>query len=94
MDIAFASSSRRFLESKPNHIRSKLIDDAVWLADNPYLILDDARIVPFLMAPVVGKIFKDDSHWIVFYTTGERLVIANMGSVAEKPHLWRQPDRN
>ena len=90
MDIAFAPSSRRFLDAKPNHIRSKLISDAVWLASNPYLAPDDCRIVPFHMAPGVGKIFRDDSHWIIFYTEAERLIIANIGCLSEEPHLWRK----
>ena len=90
MRIVFALSARRFLDAVPNHIRSKLISDAVWLANNPYLTPDDTQIVPFLMPPHVGKIFRDDSHWIIFYTEGERLIIANIGCLSEEPHLWRK----
>jgi hypothetical protein len=90
MDIAFAPSSRMFLDSKPNHIRSKLINDAVWLDENPYLVPDDPQIVPFAMLPGFGRMFKDDFHWIIFYTTGERLIIANIGCISEKPHLRRK----
>ena len=90
MNVVFAPSSRRFLDSMPNCIRSKLINDIVWLADeNYYLTPDDERIVPFLMAPAVGRLFKDDFHWIVFYTEGDRLIVANIGHIGEKPHLWR-----
>ena len=64
------------MDSKPNHIRSKIINDAIWLADNPYLVPDDPRIVPFLTPPVLGKMFKDDFHWMIFYTEGERLIVA------------------
>ena len=74
----------------PHHIRSKLINDAVWLADNPYLAPDDPQIVPFVMDPVVGKMFKDDFRWIIFYTDRKRLIIANIGSNSETPHLWRK----
>ena len=88
--IAFAPSSRRFLDSMPNHIRSKLIHDAVWLTDNLHLAPDNQQIVPFLMAPVVGKLFKDDFHWIIFYTEKDRLIIANIGAISEIPHLWRE----
>ena len=90
MGIVFAPSAKVFLDSMPHNIRSKIIDDVVWLADNQRLAPDNPQIVPFLMAPAIGKIFMDGCNWIIFYNERERLVIANVGSILEEPHLWRK----
>ena len=91
MEVRFAGSAKRYLDSQPNNVRSKLINDVVWLADNPVLLPDDETIVPFDMPPAVGKMFRDDFHWIIFYVEGDSIVIANIGEVSESPHLWRPP---
>jgi hypothetical protein len=89
MEIRFASSSKRFLDSQPDNVRSKLINDVLYLRDNHHLSPDDPSITPFLMAPTVGKLFRDAFHWIIFSIDGELLMVANIGLSSETPHLWR-----
>ena len=36
------------------------------------------------------RIYRVDEHWIIYYEEHGNLIIANIGSVLEKPHLWRQ----
>ncbi len=92
MDIRFASSSKKFLDTQPNNVRSKLINDIVWLADTHYLAPDDPAIVPFDMPPLVGKLYRDLFHWIIFTVQEDVITIANIGRLSEKPHLWRESD--
>ena len=92
MDIRFASSAKRFLDAQMNNVRSKLVNDVVWLADNPHLLPDEAAITPYGIPTIVGKLFKDDFHRIIFTIDGQRLTVANVGLISEDPHLWRTPD--
>ena len=93
MEVRFGPSSRRFLDSQPQNIRSKLINDVVRLSDNPYLRPDEPSISPFLAAPVVIRHFEDDFHWMLFYLENDTLILANIGNISEPPHLYRAPDR-
>ena len=93
MEVRFGPSSRKFLDSQPQNIRSKLINDVVWLSENPYLRPDEPSIKPFLAAPVVIRHFQDDFQWILFYLESDTLIIANIGTISEPPHLYRSPDR-
>ena len=87
MGPRFAHSARRFLDAQPHNVRSKLINDALWLHENHYLAPDYSPITPFLAPPVVMKLFRDD-----FHVDGESLIIANIGHNSEAPHLWRSAE--
>ena len=93
MGIRFAPSSVRFLDAQSHNVRSKLINDIVWLNDNHHLNPDDPSLTPFLAPPLVMRQFRDDFHWIIFYLDGDDLIVANIGSLSEAPHLYRPPDR-
>lgn len=88
----FASSARRFLDGQSLEVRTKAIDEVVWLTHNPELILDDPRIRPFFAPPVYLRIFDSGPLWIIYYwsTIKDDWIIANIGDDSETPHLWRQ----
>ena len=90
MPIRFARSARIFLRSQASAVASRLIGECVLLASNPYLDPDDPRKSLFLAPPAVMRIYRVDEHWIIYYEEHGNLIIANIGSVLEKPHLWRQ----
>lgn len=92
MQVRFAPSAIRFLDRQPHNVRSKLVNDAVWLNDHPYFEPDDASKRPFLAAPVIIRQFQDGFHWILYYIDGDSLIIANIGLRSEPPHLRRPPD--
>lgn len=89
MEIHFGASAQRFLNNQPHHIVNKLLDDVLWLRDNPHLAPDDPRKKPFYAPPVYIREFCDDVHWIPYYTDNVRLVVANIGTVSEPRHLHR-----
>ena len=96
MTIRYSPSAIVLLDQQPRHIRSKLIDDLVWLHQHPYLVPDSGRIIPYDMPPLVGKLYRDESHWIVFLLEGSSpeqtdLIVCNIGLATEEPHLWRRP---
>jgi hypothetical protein len=92
MALRFAPSTRRFLDTQPHNVRSKLINDVVWLDEHHHLAPDHPTIKPFLASPMVMRMFQDDFHWIIFYADGESLIVANIRHTSEIPHLWRAPD--
>ena len=75
------------MNEQPLTERHKLIDDIVWLSENP----DDPRITSYDMPPLVGKKYSDESHWILFLTersrTGIDFLVCNTGHVTEQPHF-------
>ena len=85
MPIRFAPSSIRFLDRQPHNIRSKLINDVVFLRDHPA----QEAIVRYLTAPVVVDLFQETFHWILFYVEAGTMMVANIGDSSEEPHLWR-----
>ena len=91
MDVRFSRSATIFLNSQSITTRSKLLGDCVDLSNNPWLSPDNASIASILTPPGVMRLFRDDSHWIIFYLnhTPEQTIIANIGDNSEKPFLWR-----
>ncbi len=99
MRIVFDLSARSFLNAQSEAVRSKLINDVVWIRDYPFLNPDDASKAPFLAAPgVVITLWRDDYHWMVYYlgspeavghSGGPDLVIVNIGDVDEAPSVHR-----
>ena len=84
MRIRFEPSSIRFLDAQTQSVRSKLIDDAVWLGDNP-----NHGTESILAAPVVLQLYRDEAHWIIYYFEADSMAIANIGEARERPHVWR-----
>jgi hypothetical protein len=91
MGVQFSPSSRRYLDSQPHNVRTKIINDVAWIKDNPHLRPDNPTIRPFLAPPSVMRLFQDDFHWILFYLDADNLMEANIGDIAELPHLFRRP---
>ena len=85
MPIRFAPSAIRFLDAQPHNVRSKLINDVVWLRDNS----DDPSLEEYLAAPVVIKLYRNSFHWVLFYIQTDFMVVGNIGGSDEEPHLWR-----
>ena len=85
MPIRFAPSSIRFLDGQPDNVRSKLINDVVWLRDHHAQL----TLERYLAAPVVIDLFRDSYHWILFYVEAGTMMVANIGDSGEDPHLWR-----
>lgn len=80
------------LDAQPANVRSKLINDVVWLSHNPHLTPDDPSKRPFLAPPVVIREFRDDFHWVLYYLEDDTLAVANIGNVGEPPYLYRRPN--
>jgi hypothetical protein len=91
VEFRFGPSARRFLDSQPQQVCSKLIDDVVWLRGNPHLTPDDPRKRPFLAPPVVIREYRDEFHWVLYYLENNELIIANIGDISEEPHIRRRP---
>ena len=87
MDVC--PSARKFLDEQIYSVRLTLLDNVQWLESNPHLTPDDKRKRPFDVPPVVLRLYRDDTHWIVYYIEHGTLIIANIGDAAETPHLWR-----
>lgn len=90
LSVRFAPSARWFLAQQRHDVVNFFIDQAVWLKDHYHLSPDDGSIRPFLMPPVVGRVFFEGDYWTVFYIDANKLVIANVGHKDEEPHLWRR----
>ena len=96
MAIRYSRLAERFLDAQPNSVRAKIINDVVWLHRNPRLAPDSLQILPYDMPPLIGKMFKDSYHWILFLTEEREqqlgLLVCNIGRIEDTPHLWRQFD--
>ena len=84
MRFRFQPSSIRFLDVQTQEVRSKLIDDIVMLGNNQI-----SETEPFLAAPAVFKVYRDDVHWIIYYFESDSMAIPNVGDARERLHLWR-----
>ena len=93
MAVRFAPSAKRFLVLQPPETASKLIDDCVELAAHPEVRPDDLSRGFFDAPPAVMRIYRDDLHWVIYYLERGDLVVANVGSVLERPHLFRPEPR-
>jgi len=80
----FTRSARTYLRSQPNNVRSKLVDDIVELANDPYLSPDDPSKRPFLAPPAVMTKWQDDLHWVIYYVQRDDLMVANIGDRGER----------
>lgn len=83
MPIRFAASAIRFLDDQPHNIRSKLINDVVWLRDN-YDTVPDLQDSLFRF-----KVYRDLFQWILFVIDANHMLVANIGVNGEEPHFWR-----
>ena len=89
MPVKFLRSARLFLAAQPLNVSSKLIDDCAYLAIDPRLAPDDPSKTLFYAPPVFYHLFQDDFHWIIYEIGDEHLLIVNIGTQEEAPHLWR-----
>lgn len=86
LDLVFSKSSKGFLDDQPHPERSHIIELVVNLrTDSRLLTPDSSTIIPFLMPPAVGMLYRERCHWIVVYVNLGRLVIANIGAAHEEP---------
>ena len=84
MEIQFAPSAERFLDTQTNDVRRELFD----FADSPE---SNARSTgSYLMAPVTVDLAYSATHWMIYYQSQGRRMIANIGSINEEPHIWRK----
>ena len=84
MRFRFQPSTIKFLDAQSNAVRSKLIDDIVMLGTSQI-----SETEPFLAAPAVFNVYRDDVHWIIYYFETDSMAIANVGDARERLHLWR-----
>ncbi len=90
-EFIFSRSSRSYLDKQKLARVRTLLNKAGALKNDYGLKPDDGRVRPFSMPPLTGRIFIDDTDWIIFYINSGRFVVANLGSMNEElPHLWRK----